>query len=350
MADFIILSIVILIIALISNSDKRLSKIGFWTCFVIFMLMSAFRGPTVGNDTTEYLRIFNEANAIDFDASNSRYEIGYILLNQLLGKFTVEGQIVFAVAGAFIFFSFGRFILKYSKSPWLSLILFFFYGFFVFSMSAIRQSIAIGILLFAYDYILQKKFVKFLMLLLLATAFHMTAIFFIFAYLVSYLKPTLKTYLIILSVTAALFICFNLLLSNLFLLFETYEGYENEYGGGARIAIIIYISIVSLVLLFSYFTRKRIPAAVMPVYNKEFLMVFVALCTYILALNINILDRIANYYNVFSLILLPTAIHYQRYYTRLSMTISVVIAFFAYAAVLLWLRPNWNSVFPYYIY
>ena len=86
MSDFLILILSIIIIPAIFHFDKSSKKIGFWLCFLIFAFLSAFRGSTIGNDTHEYLRIFNEINNGTFDDTETRYEKGYLLLNHTLHK------------------------------------------------------------------------------------------------------------------------------------------------------------------------------------------------------------------------------------------------------------------------
>ena len=70
-------------------SEKQ--KIVLTLVFLIFFVFATFRSYTVGNDTPEYLRLFklvNTQTSILNASTISRYEIGYIALNYIVGRFT----------------------------------------------------------------------------------------------------------------------------------------------------------------------------------------------------------------------------------------------------------------------
>lgn len=354
MFDFTLLAITITLIPVLFHRDHNSRKIGFWLCFALFAFLSGFRAPYIGNDTEEYLRIFREVNSGLYDNSESRYEIGYLWLNQILGNFSDNSQIIFIATSLFIYYSFGRFILKYSKFPWLSLFLFLTYGFFSFSITVVRQSIAIAILLFSYDYILKNKFIKFLGLVILATLFHSTAVFFIFSYLCNKIKINSKTILIFILIVASAYALFNVLLNQMFSLFPIYEHYDGgKYFGETRLASVLYVFISSIIFIFSYLiintneNKQKLSSNKLTQFNSEAFMIMMAIGVYVLSMKLNILDRIAIYYNIFSIVLLPNAINLLNKNMKGLLTFVTILLFFAYSTTLLILRPGWNSVFPY---
>ena len=64
---------------------------------IIMALLVALRSNQVGNDTPEYARIFNEILSNSDYVSITRFEVGYVFLNRLVGKFTSNAQGVFIV-------------------------------------------------------------------------------------------------------------------------------------------------------------------------------------------------------------------------------------------------------------
>ena len=334
------------------TNQKNYEKTGYWLCVLVLMCLGAFRAETIGNDTHEYLRIFQEIAQDPF--RETRYEAGYVFLNYIVSLFSSDPQSILVVTSCITLFSFGRFIWKYSRSPWLSLFIFFTYGFFTFSITAVRQSLAIAILLFGYDYILQGKKLKFVLTVLVATTFHTTAIFFIFSYFCRIVKPTVRTIVLFFGIGVVCSYLFSVLLEFAFGLFAMYAHYDNGiYFGDTRLASILYVVISSLILFFSYYllARKRVirqlPGLQLRNNNYMLILVLFAVTIYIVSLKLNILDRIAIYYNVFSIILLPNAIYWLNKGNRMLVYSLVILLFFAYSAVIITFRPEWGTIYPY---
>ncbi|MCM0219381.1 EpsG family protein [Bacteroides fragilis] len=358
MNHYILLASFLLIVPICSrllsetNKQKVCEKTGYWLCVTLLMFLGSFRAESIGNDTHEYLRIFQEiAQDVTIE---TRYEIGYIYLNYIVSLFNSNPQSILIVTSVITLFSFGRFIWKYSQSPWLSLFLFFTYGFFVFSITAVRQSLAIAVLLFSYDYILQGKKLKFVLTVLIATTFHTTAIFFLVSYLCRMFKPTLRTIILFLGIGIVCSYLFSTLLGFAFQLFTIYEGYDQGiYFGETRLASILYVVISLLILFFCYFIlrQKKVihQLSDWQLRNNSNMLILVlfAVVFYIISLELNLLDRIAIYYNVFSLILLPNAIYRLYREKRMIVTSLVIILFFGYSAVIMILRPEWGTIYPY---
>lgn len=332
-------------------------KFGFWICVISLLILAALRGESVGNDTEEYIGIFETyKNTPDAD---TRYEIGYVWLNKLLSNVSQNSQIVIIVTSIFIFISYGSFIYKYCKMPNLSLFIFFTFGYYAFAISGIRQSLAIAILLFGYKYIIKGNFFKFLICVIIASLFHSTAVLFLPAYFTRNLRCNSKNLLIILLAGVGGMIAFSAITSIMFQYFIIYEHYsEGIYGGETRMASILYVVVSLLITIIGYMVYER---KINKVYNSHpkknrktidiegnmIILVAIATAIYIMSLNLNIFDRIALYYNVFAMIVLPNAIYKFRPKNRLLCTAITIIFFFSYTALVILKRPLWNSSFPY---
>lgn len=75
-----------------------------------------------------------------------------------------------------------RVILKYSSKPWLSYLTWNCFGFYIFGFSAIKQALAMGILMWAYSAILEEKKGKYVLYVILAGCVHAPALIFLPAY------------------------------------------------------------------------------------------------------------------------------------------------------------------------
>lgn len=347
MLDFSIVFVLILLISLASLLGAK-EKRCVTTCMLILGVMAAFRGATIGNDTHEYIRIFEQVDQSFIDST--RYEAGYLWLNVFLKYISDNYQIIFIVTSIFIYYSFGRFILKYSSYPLLSVILFFSYGFYSFSFTAIRQGIALAILLYSFDRILKGQFWRFLAIVFIASLFHSTAILFVIAYLSRIVKPSWKTFILFAGGGFVGTIIFSVILNYVFQLFPMYQTYTSKsYVGDAGLANMLYIILSSLILFFSYSLIKprRYESQILPLNESLLVLVLFAVVLYILSLKANILDRIALYFNVFSIVLLPNALKRTSVFNRALFTLFIVVFFYIYSVVILEYRPGWNSVYPY---
>ena len=176
--------------------------------------LAMFRSEYVGNDTSVYASLFYKiASSANYLNYAHRYEIGYIYLNKVLSSIFDNHQILLVITSGYIYFVFGRFIYKYSKSPWLSVFLFFTMRYFDMSMSVIRQMLAIATLILSYDYIIEKKPLKFYLTVLIACLFHVAAIVFLPAYHISKFKISNKFTITMLIFTGVSFYYFDKILT-----------------------------------------------------------------------------------------------------------------------------------------
>lgn len=346
------------LIAIISFSAKTQlwlpnskNKIGESVCLVLLFCMSAFKASTVGNDTHEYLRLFELGD--DILMADTRYELGYLYFSQLIWKISHNAQVLFIVYSLIFYFLLGRFLWKYSSMPWLSILIFFSYTLFGFSMSALRQSLAIAIMFIGFDFALKKKYILFLGTVLGASLFHSSAVFFALCPLVLKLKPSRTTVSLFIGSTLVISLLFGDLLDTIFSYLPYYGHYQESayFEGSVRLASIFQLVLAIFFLYIGYSSYKMMPKGNTSS-EKEFLghlvviqMVVVSLS--ILCLKINILDRIVLYYSTFILLLIPNALSVIPHGKRKLWGSLALIAIFFYTLVILILRPEWNSVFPY---
>lgn len=84
-------------------------------------------------------------------------------------------------------------IYRYSPLPWLSYAMWNCLGFYVFGFSAVKQSLAMAILMLSYMCIIEKKPKQFVFWTVLATIIHLPALVFLAAYPISKLRLNFKT-------------------------------------------------------------------------------------------------------------------------------------------------------------
>lgn len=337
--------------------------------FGLFTVLAAFRAENIGNDTVEYLRIFKDISLAG-DMSNYiwRYEIGYLWLNKILSLLTPQPQIILIVTSVIIMVGFARFIYKHSQMPWLSTYLFFTLGYYGMSMNTIRLSIAIVIILFSYDYLRKQELIKFILAVILAFLFHRTAIVFLLAWPITKLKFNYKTVMYAGIGSVLIYTIFPIILRILLKIFPTYEYYLGSLylNGEIRLAsvmnLLVGISIIVMGVFVNYHKQNNTIAyannntlniAERKILDGQFMTLLLVAGTSVIfiSFNFNLLNRVGDYFLVFSIVYLPNAIK-QLKDKKLEILIiyTVVVLFFAYSTMILIMRPEWNIIYPYNFY
>jgi transmembrane protein EpsG len=109
-------------------------------------------------------------------------ETGFLLLNWLIARVIKWPQFIIFFQAAFCIGVTLRFIYKYSEDVLLSVLGFMSFGLMQFYLTGFRQSFAIAICLIALEFAFKKKFMGFILSVIIAASIHQTAIVFIPVY------------------------------------------------------------------------------------------------------------------------------------------------------------------------
>ncbi|MBE7018935.1 MAG: EpsG family protein [Ruminococcaceae bacterium] len=172
--------------------EKR-RQIFVWLAGTTLFVIMGFRHNGVGVDTKHYLSRYHSTAYYDWDVFKHwdlwrEEELGFLFFTKILYVWKIPFQVYLILYALFISICISKFILKWSKNPFWGFYLHATIGMFTMSMSGIRQSIACCICWLAIDYILEKKPVRFVLMVILASTFHQSAIFFLVFYFARYLK------------------------------------------------------------------------------------------------------------------------------------------------------------------
>ncbi|MDO5309835.1 MAG: EpsG family protein [Planctomycetia bacterium] len=130
-------------------------------------------------------------------------DLTFHLVNVLIAQFFNHHQYSFFFWAIVSFSGFIWLIYRFSPYPALSFLLLCSLGHFTFTLSGMRQAAALGVSCFAFKYILERRMVKFLLLIVFSAMLHKSAIVFLPAYWLSF-RVSRKT--IIAYVLMALFL------------------------------------------------------------------------------------------------------------------------------------------------
>lgn len=297
------------------------------SCFFLF-LMIGLRHYSIGSDTQSYCNDFlNYKNYrwSEIIAKGTNY--GFYVFNKVMSCIAPNSYTIYLAVVALITVVAIYFFLKCnSKDILMSQVMLLSLGFVFFFMTGIKQTLAISVLLFAYEQLKEKHLIRFIFLVGLATLFHNTAIVFLLAWPVSCLKFK-KLYILIAPLSIFLVYIFRLqifgyakgLLGDVYSAYGTIYESENNLTG---LFIQICIFAVSLFLLWN---------------NKKDDETKLLLSLYVIGMAFQAMTgvmaeffRISLYFSVFGVILLPKALVEGRPDCRLLIYIGSLLVFVLY--------------------
>ena len=240
---------------------KKLSfdKIYIIIIFLMLFFIQLAQETTGHNDVYVYKENYESfANCsfdVFFDKWNSMKDPVYYFVGFIFLKLGISFEIFKICINAFYIFSVFKLVNNYSTKPGISVIVFIAIGSYGFSFTGLRQTIAMAILMYSYQYLVEKKVVKFTAIVLLAFAFHSSAIAFIIVYLIYHLRQSVFS-LVLLIVGGLLAIINSRALVGFYLNFvdvnDMYGAYLEKEEGLSISGVIIFASILIFTLIFTY--------------------------------------------------------------------------------------------------
>lgn len=255
------------------SQDDAVKKFVSFAC-ILLILQSGLRNVAVGDDTYAYSLHFetvrHESWHNIFISFKRVYEAGvgkdpgYMIFVKLVSLVVSEYQIYLIVIATLFFISFGRLLRIFCHSIYdvfigITLYEVLFYGFF--SITGIRQTIAISILFFGVSFIINRKLIPFLLTCLLAATIHKSSLIFIPFYFIAHYKKPPKLLGIIIPCLPLIFAVtrpFAQFLTS-FSFSESYAVYANsEYETSGAQMFLVYMLAISVMVLVC---RKEINSA-----------------------------------------------------------------------------------------
>lgn len=222
------------------------------------VVISTFKSLMVGADTFAYYGYYQSLKTKDialFTPMSSKFEIGFTFINSILALLNLDFRFLLFLVSLTFSICLAIFINKFSCNKFLSWVLYIMLGIFAQSISAMRQIIAMGLVLVAIVYLYDKKWIKSVGLILLASTFHISAIVCVILVLFRMLKPKASTILSILVITTAIALMFPTMLKilELFTPLDYYSKYFVNYTGFIKQSGLI-DNLYSLALLLIFIT------------------------------------------------------------------------------------------------
>ena len=241
------------------DNDKIRKKYIRIICFIM-IFHAGLRNVAVGSDTYQYFQLFEDVKTTSwssiYDDLINYYrfgigkDIGYLYFEKTIQIFTNEFQIFLFVVAIIFFSSLGNFIYRNTSrlnDAVLAFIIYFVMFYNVFSISAIRQSLATAAALYGYELIKKKKLIPFLLLIVIASLIHKTVLIFLPFYFIAHLKKE-KIFLILTFLAFPIVFIYRNSLADYFKVAAGYNDYDQFEGAGTYnfTAFFLLISVIAL--------------------------------------------------------------------------------------------------------
>ncbi|MBQ4510330.1 MAG: EpsG family protein [Clostridia bacterium] len=287
---------------------KRVCVVGTIT----WILLSGLRHISVGADTLQYKYYFDAIQKTSwssiFERLYDRYingadikDPGYPIFEKICNIFTDNYTVYLIIIATIFFVSMGLFIHKFSENPYLSYILFstLFYSFF--AITGHRQTIATAVVVLLGTFLIKKKkFIPFLIIILLMSTIHRSCLCFIPFYFISKIKINKITLLIYWFATISAFV-FRYELLDLLQSILGYEMYQDYEGAGA--GTFLYL-LLAFGILVTFFCRKLLENDTGIIRISINALMLACFFSPLLLINQSTM-RLIQYFSLFLLLLLP---------------------------------------------
>lgn len=286
---------------------------------LILILQSALRNLAVGPDTFQYSEMFDEDTSLSwldvFRNFNDVYidktgrDAGYPLFEKIFYLFSTEYRVFLFFIAILFFSAFGQFLYKNTTSIFSAIFSFvlyqaLFYSFF--SITGIRQTIATAITFWCFELIKKKKFLPYLLLILVASTIHKSVLLFLPFYFIANLDKSKLIY----SISFILFPIMMFVKEYVALALAAASSVENYMNYAQKVAEAgtpTFTALMFLIMLFGWFFMNKTLEKFPDSFRFFNAMAFAFVLTPLTWVDPNLM-RVVQYYSVFMLIFIPTII------------------------------------------
>ena len=349
----------------IVKNERQAKKISLIISFFAILLVCVLRAHTVGRDILGYKTMYDSYARISTISQMDLYwtEPGYELLEMVCKHYLrLDWQVFMGIIYTYCMISYFLFIKRYSEDYSLSLLTYVCFSFFVFDLSAIRNMMGLATCLWAYPFIEKKNiksFILFLLVVLVAVQFHLSAYMFLLIYVITVIPFNRLTSIFYLFAPIFIFAFRSSIMSFVIATFKEHSVDQGiSLGGNA-----IFYLIVLLFGVYEWYLEQNgkpdryslhdrsLPTCASAAQNQQMmfnypLKIFYFSSVMMIFVGENTLVRVAQYGLIFMIILLPNMVSRLQEKDRVlvkGIAISFLIFYFYYYK----LRLNDLDILPY---
>ena len=317
------------------------------------IVIVGLRSIEIGNDTITYLRTFSNLkyfSILEVISGNFRIEKGYLIYNKIIQNIYPEYWFFLFITSLAIFYAIHLHIKKNSYNTFLSVFLLISFGYYGQTMNITRQMIAISLILIAYEKLKVKRNISFVLMIILASFFHKTAIIFMSIYFLREKKYSHRNFKAFMLASIIINLIGMVLIRTIVRLpfFSRFAGYiGGNYIGQMNIGSLFGI-IISLSSICSLYYTYAIKCNTKKLKSETSIEMWICSFGFLfssLTLTGSIMSRIALYFMFFNITFITKVLKFSR--NKRIWTVIVLVLAFTYFSIIMLLRPEWNYIYPY---
>ncbi|MFI3939871.1 EpsG family protein [Vagococcus fluvialis] len=363
MMYYLVISITIFFQFTTSEKNKKNNLLLCVLLFILF-LVAALRGNGIGDYFVylNYSKLINTTS--DLFNSNFPMEFGFRLLSYIVNTLKFNSQWVIASMNAISISCIYFFIKRHSPDMLFSVLL-FLPLFFLFDMHTARTAVAIGIGSLSLKYVVDRKLIKFILIVFIAAQFHNIAWVLLIIYLINFIQLSYLFYIfsILISLFIVKLININLIISQVFklvglhefesrfLIYSTNTTYGYEFSLiDPRLLLSMGILIMSLVIIENTYFKKNIDELTLK-YLRLLIKVnwLLVILMIILSKNTIFVIRLYGLFSVFQIVQIPLFLkeykNISNYNSYIILKYFLGLAYVLYAIVLIQSQPEYLFYF-----
>lgn len=297
---FLILTIVTIFLV---AEKYYLKRDAFWFPLLSLAIFAGIRNYTVGTDTINYTYNYDKNIIITNYIFDRNIEMGYQIYDSLILTLTNNYFWLLFLSAFFIVFSYLKFLKKFSIHYTSSVFIYISFGFYTFLFNGLRQALAIAIVLFAIPSLFERRLISYVLICLLASTFHTSALVMIPFYFIlnNNLNIIVKTIILFFVSLLGVSQIINYISSTN----ERYESYNVSGELGGIYTFLFYMIIWVVVLVFNYKSELRENNTFKKFSEIYILGVIIVAPVLFLGLNPSGPLRILNYFTFPLIIIIP---------------------------------------------
>lgn len=275
--------------------------------FVVFsflILISGLRGHYVGGDLSNYLPLYESISKLklsDIFVDRTKYGFCFSLFLKLISYVSKQGQFFLLVTSVFNLVFVGLYIRRYSLIPWFSIYIYITMAFYTNTFNSVRASMALAIGLLCVQYIIERRFWKFIICYFIAVEIHQTFMPFILLYYLSNKRLSFKYIIFMISGSFLLSQMGQLrVIDNFVGLYSSL--YENIDFSSKGYSLFILLSVVAVL---SYWLGRKNMTRNMSVFIHALIL---AACIQAFASQFALITRITLFFSINMIVLIPNII------------------------------------------
>ncbi len=341
MVPYLIFFVINSFLVLFDFIDKKRKEFGFALSFILLAFLAGARYKIGGSDYNVYEYIYNLTPPSPLKIFQGKFhpfmllvERGYLLINSIFKIFFNKVNYLFLAIGIFSSFLLIKNLKKYSKYVFLGVIIYLGKGYLYYNFVAMRQVIAMMVSWYALEFLCQKRFVPYFLLIAIVSTIHSSALIMIPMYFI--LNKKLSNQKVIILLISFFIIGITGLFGRVLELISFVVPFGDKivfYLKGNSTGINIFNFIETIPILYFVLRHRNLLETKNPYFNL-FFNCFIFNCIFLFGFfNFAFITRVKDYFLIGHLVILPLFLDCFKLRSEKILFILLIIFYFSFVFI-----------------